>query len=45
MVRGWDRESRELLSKAASLISGKSIDVLRREMLFAGLRVIRGGRA
>jgi hypothetical protein len=35
-VRGSDRESQELWLKAASLISGKPIDVLRREMLLAG---------
>jgi hypothetical protein len=45
MLRGWDRESQELALQAASMISGKPIDVLRREMLFGGLRLIRGGKA
>jgi hypothetical protein len=45
MVRGWDRESQELWLKAASMISGKPIEVLRRELFFRGMRLIRGGKA
>jgi hypothetical protein len=41
-VRGWDQESRELWVRAAAWFQGNQ--VLRREMLFGGLRVIRGGR-
>ena len=44
-VRGWDRESRELWLEIAHKISGKPIEVLRREMLLGGLRLIRGGKA
>jgi hypothetical protein len=44
MVRGWDRESRELWLEITQKISGKPIEVLRREMLFGGLRLIRGGK-
>jgi hypothetical protein len=43
-LRCWSREEQELVLEAAHKISGKPIEVLRREMLFGGLRLIRGGK-
>jgi hypothetical protein len=45
MLRGLNRASQELLLRAAHALSGKPIEVLRREMLRGGLRLVRGGKA
>ena len=45
MLRSLDPRTREELLKVAAVISAKPIEVVRREMLSGGLRLIHGGKA